>query len=190
MPDFTDGSSIVGEFVGGGTTFAPLPDLAPTQQDPTQAQLVSEEGGALFGPPRQKLFYPSFEFAGGSRIDFPDHAADIKVSGNRIRGQNLSLGGVQETLSVRMEYRLLIAYRYLPTAMMAQLWDWWQDYASLGFQTAITLDRFNTCAGQWEYDRFNTFFDKAECQNDPMEPVRAFPSRPFYTYAFVFRQGQ
>lgn len=146
----------------------------------------------LFGPPRPTFFYPRIQWnQGGSgfTIDFCDPVVEIRVQPGMLRGQNIALSGKTETLAVRDEYRLSLAFQALQTDIMDRCFVWFSEHAVRGGQSAITLDRFNTCNGQWEYDRFNTYFSRAEIINNPIEPVRTVRSRPLYTYQFVFRQG-
>ena len=139
--------------------------------------------------PRAGFFYPQIIYGGGSTLDFTTPANPL-LSEGRVKADNVSLNGFQETLSVRMEPRLTLGFTILSRANLEQIRGWWVDWASLGRQSAVTLDRFGTCAGQYEYDLFNTFFDKAHCLYNPFEPRRFVPARQLFTLQLVFRQGR
>lgn len=153
---------------------------------------ASAPSTALFGGPLAGFFYPRFSWiAQGSlhQIEFVDPVVEIRVAPGVLRGQNIALSGATETLFVRAEFQLLLTFQVIQTDIMDRCFLWFYEHAVRGGQTQIILDRFNTCQGQWEYERFNNFFDKAEVLNNPIMPVRTVRSRPLYSYQFSFRQG-
>lgn len=139
--------------------------------------------------PRGGFFYPRIIFGGGSQLDFLV-PADPVVSEGRVYADNVSLTGYQERLSVRLEPRLTLAFKILHPTNLAQVRAWWIDWASLGRQSQIILDRFGTCAGQYEFDNFNTTFTRAHCLYNPFEPRHFVPSRGLFSMQLSFRQGQ
>lgn len=142
----------------------------------------------LFGP-RTGYFYPSFSF-GGSTIEFTDPVNDVSIQDLPIGGMNVSLNGNSETLQVRVETQLTLSFMTLDPTLLNQLRDWWRGWAMVGKQTAITLDRLGTCAGQWEFDTFNTFFTRAVCLRNPFPPKRLAPGRQLFVVQIVVRQDQ
>lgn len=135
------------------------------------------------------FFYPRITTSSGAQLDFTTPASPL-ISEGRIKGENVSLAGFQETLSVRVEPRLTLGFTILSRANLIEVRDWWMEWASLGRQSAVILDRFDTCGGQYEYDLFNTTFDKAHCLYNPFEPRRFTVSRQLFTVQLTFRQGQ
>jgi len=138
---------------------------------------------------RPGFFYPRIIFGGGAQLDFLV-PADPVISEGRVKAENVSLTGYQETLSVRLEPRLTLGFKILHPTNLAQVRSWWIEWASLGRQSEIILDRFGTCAGQYEYDNFNTTFSRAHCLYNPFEPRHFVPSRGLFSVQFQFRQGQ
>lgn len=175
------------------------PLQAPTQprRDNTAPQQLGAEA-LLVGPPaaasqletpRAGFFYTRIIYGGGSQLDFTTPSNPL-ISELRVKGENVSLSGFQETLSVRMESRLTLGFPILSRTNLIQIRDWWREWASLGRQSAVILDYLGTCAGQYEYDLFNTFFDKAHCFYNPFEPKRFVPARQLFTMQLAFRQGR
>lgn len=129
--------------------------------------------------------------AGPTTFNFTTPVQTIVPSEARIKGSNISLSGFQETLSVRIEPRITLGWSTLSAAELTSLRTWFRDWASLGEQSALTLDYLATAAGQWEYDIYNTFFTKAECLYNPFEPRRLVLARKDkWVIALTFRQGQ
>lgn len=139
--------------------------------------------------PRPGFFYPRIIHGGGSQLDFTTPANPL-ISEGRVKGENVSLTGFQETLSVRLEPRLTLGFTILSRDNLAQIRAWWIDWASLGRQSAIILDRLGTCSGQYEFDLFNTAFNLAHCLYNPFEPKRFVVSRQLFTLQLTFRQGK
>ena len=139
--------------------------------------------------PRAGFFYPRIIFGGGAQLDFTTPANPL-ISEGGIKGENVSLAGFQETLSVRLEPRLTLGFTILSHDNLIAVRNWWKDWARLGRQSAIILDRFGTCGNMYEYDVFNTAFDKAHCLYNPFEPRRFAVARELWTLQLVFRQGQ
>jgi hypothetical protein len=157
--------------------------------DPTVFDAGPAAGGGDFGTV-PGLFYPRISF-GSSQIDFPNPAQLITIQESQVRGQNISLSGFQETLSVRIEYILTILFQATAPATMTLVRDWWRTWASLGKQSAVILDATLSGTGAYEYDLYNTFFDKAECELNPFNPTRLTPKRSaFMQIQLTFRQGQ
>ena len=164
-------------------------NAAPRQ--PSQAALLSAPAApsSPLESPRQGFFYTRIIHGGGSQLDFTTPSNPL-ISEGRVKGENVSLSGFQETLAVRMEPRLTLGFPILSRDNLAQVRAWWIDWASLGRQSAVILDHFGTCTGQYEYDLFNTFFDKAHCLYNPFEPKRFVPARQLFTLQITFRQGK
>jgi hypothetical protein len=139
--------------------------------------------------PRAGFFYPRIIYGGGAQLDFLV-PADPLISDGVIKGENVSLLGFQETLWVRHEPRLTLAFRIISRTNLIQIREWWREWASKGRQSEVILDRFDTCAGQYEYDVHNRTFTLAHCLYNPFEPRRFTPSRVLYSLQLVFRQGQ
>ncbi|OGB94027.1 MAG: hypothetical protein A2Z31_00230 [candidate division NC10 bacterium RBG_16_65_8] len=144
----------------------------------------------IFGPPRAKSFYPRLSYGTGPTVlDFEDAAARLVVQRIPVRGQNLTDNGTLETLTIRTDTLLTIAFVPLTRDKLAELYTYVDTWGLLGKQAALTLDRLNTCGGQWEYDQFNTFFTKAELLNNPFAPTRFLMGKALYSIELVFRQG-
>jgi hypothetical protein len=139
--------------------------------------------------PRAGFFYPRIIYGGGSQLDFTTPANPLPSEG-AVKGENISLNGFQETLFVRDEDRLTLGFTILHRDNLMQIRAWWKDWAKLGRQSAIILDRFDTCTTQYEYMLFNTYFDKAHCLYNPFEPKRFIVSQQLFVLQLVFRQGR
>lgn len=142
--------------------------------------------------PASGHFYPRLEYGTGPTVIDIDRLAGvvIRIVPDHIRGQNVSLAGQLETLSIRLEMRLFLGLTNLSATTQNALDAWFQTWASVGRQTTITLDRFGTCAGQWEFDGYNLHFTRAELVTNPPDIARLTLARPFYQQAFLFRQGR
>lgn len=138
--------------------------------------------------PLQKFFYPRLVY-NSVTIDFPEPLAGIAPAPSDVSVVTRSLAGYTETLFQRIEHQIELNFRHLDSATLAALWTYWTTWAALGKQAALTLDRFNTCAGQWEYDQFNTFFTKAELVKQPFRARREVNGRTLYMIVLLFRQG-
>lgn len=141
---------------------------------------------------RAGFYYPSITYGTGSPqsvVAFTTPANPL-LSIGRVKAENISLSGFQETLSVRVESRITLGFTILSHDVLEDVEAWWEDWASLGEQSVLVLDRFNTCSGMYEYDNYNTFFTRAHCLYNPFEPRRFTPSRELWTLQLVFRQGQ
>ncbi len=135
-----------------------------------------------------KFFYPRLVY-NAITIDFVDPVSVIAVDEIPIRGQNASIAGLTETLFERMELRVTLNFVHVNNTITAALRTYWTNWGSLGKQAALTFDRLSTCAGQYEYDQFNTAFTKAELLNSPWAPRRSMTGRALYAMQLVFRQG-
>lgn len=138
--------------------------------------------------PLAKFFYPRLTY-NAINIDFPDPVTNLRVQEPEVRLANLSTAGVTESLSVRSDFFLILQFAHLSTATLASLRTFWRDHGRLMKQSAITLDRLLTCAGQYEFDQFNTFFTKAELQANPFAPTRSAFTQARYQIELLFRQG-
>ncbi len=139
--------------------------------------------------PLATCFYPRLVY-NAVTIDCTDPVGVIVAPEVPIRGGNVAVAGVQETLFERIEVQVTLGFRLLPSAKVSELWTYWSTWGAARKQAVITLDRFATAAGQWEYDRYNTFFTKAELVTDRFLPVRAFLTRALYHLDLTWRQGQ
>ena len=138
--------------------------------------------------PIQKFFYPRIAY-NAVNLDCDDPVSVIILAPETVRGDNVSTDGTHEALWERLEHRLQLGFQHLTTAKLAELWTWWSTWAAKGQQSAITLDRLNTCAGQWEYDQFNTAFSKAVSLDRAFQPGRSVLSQARYAIALTFRQA-
>lgn len=129
----------------------------------------------LWGQALSGHFYPQLAFDSGSTINFVDPANLIVIDEVPVGGQNTSLNGNTETLQVRNEPRVTLTFQALDGPTTTAVRDWWRDWAMVGKQTALVLDRFGTCSGQWEFDAYNTFFTRAICLRNPFSPRRLAP---------------
>lgn len=136
-------------------------------------------------------FYPRLTY-GTTAVDFPTSLggspAHIVVAETPIARSNVAEDGSRETLFQRLDVELTLSWTHLPAGTITQVLTWWRDWASKGKATAITLDRFDACGGQWEYDQYNTYFSHAELLNNPFGPQRPQLGRPKYALQLKFRQ--
>lgn len=130
-------------------------------------------------------------------LDFDQAATTVFPQITPIMGSSMVYDGHRETLFNRQEYGVTLAWQKLSTTMINGVGTWFNNWGGLGKQTAITLDRAATCAGQAEYDNFNAFFTKAELitaplslQIPPLAASRTVIDRAIYSVALVFRQGK
>lgn len=142
----------------------------------------------VIGNPRSGFFYPSLVWAGGS-IAFDDPVIVSVPPLRPIRGTNIAVSGLQETLYERTEARVDITFRPLSVAMLTALRNYCDAWGFRGGEAFLTLDRLDTCAGQLEYDLYNRFFTRAILINDTFAPERMTLSRPFYQIALSWRQN-
>lgn len=172
------------------TPTAPRRNNAAPQQRSTSLLALGPSGPASpLETPRAGFFYPRIIFGGGSELTFTTPANPL-ISEGAVKGENVSLNGFQETLFVRDEPRLTLGFTILSHDNLIAVRDWWKDWAKLGRQSEVILDHFGTCAGQYEYDLFNTFFNLAHCLYNPFEPKRFVPARQLFTLQLTFRQGR
>jgi hypothetical protein len=142
----------------------------------------------LTGAAKQKFFYPRLVY-NAITIDCDDPVAAIEVSEIPVAGRNVSASGKQETLYLRIEQQVRLMWINLEIAKITALRTYFRDWGGQGKQAALTLDRLLTCAGQYEYDHYNTFFDKAELVDVRLIPQRSQLTKALYTLTLVFRQG-
>lgn len=142
----------------------------------------------LTGSPKAGFFYPRLVY-NSITIDFDDPVAAISIPEVPVAGRNVSASGKQETLYLRMEQQVSLTWINLEIAKLTALRTYFRDWGGQGKQAALTLDRFNTCIGQYEYDHYNTLFDKVELVDVRLVPQRSVMGRALYTLTLVFRQG-
>lgn len=142
----------------------------------------------LTGAPKTGHFYPRLVY-NAITVDFEDPLTGIAISEVPVSGRNLASSGKQETLYLRMERTVQLVWANLETVKLKDLRTYFADWGGQGKQGVLTLDRFNTCQGQWEYDEHNTTFNKAEWVGPPLVPQRFTPQRALYTVTLTFRQG-
>lgn len=135
-------------------------------------------------------FYTRLSWS-ASTLDFTEPLAAVLPVPSVIAGANIADDGTREQLTPRTEYQLRILTGKMTKAEADSLFTWWDTWAKLGKQTAITLDRLATATGLWEYGQWNSFFSKAELLNAPFGPgIRPYPARALYFFDLAFRQGQ
>jgi hypothetical protein len=145
---------------------------------------------------RPKAFYPRITYGGAydfptiRTIDFvnPAHIPEVPAE-LAVQAQNFSLFGYMETLYIRDEVRVHLLFRTLSVAQLNALRLYWHEWGKYGRQATLVLDRTGGAAGQYEYDQFNTFFNRAECVQNPFALVRTVIGDTIYTYDVMFRQG-
>lgn len=145
---------------------------------------------------RTGYFYPRINY-NSVNIDFDDTAGSpagpcnlIVFPPTVVRGENYAASGAREVLVERIEYTMRMQFLLITKARLDSLWTYWSTWGALGKQAAITLDRNSGCGGQWEYDQFNTFFNKAENVDQSFQPARTSNKGPLYGITLNFRQGQ
>lgn len=141
--------------------------------------------------PLATFFYPRITYTppGGSEtiVDFADPVSLIEIDEVLVVGENIAESGVRERLSVRTEYSVRLTFQHLPVGRVLDLQALFRSM--YGRQLALTLDRFATAGGQWEYDSYNTFFSKAELTDPKFAPRRSVLSRARWTLTVAMRQG-
>jgi hypothetical protein len=132
-------------------------------------------------------FYPRLVY-NSITVDF-DLALNVVVTPKPVRAQNISLNGNLETLYIREE--LIVTLSFGPTQLTkaTAIMLYARNWGFQGKQGVLTLDRNSNCAGQLEYDVFNTSFTKAELLNDPLTLTRHLMAKPLYKLDLTFRQG-
>lgn len=153
------------------------------------APVLSLLGGEVSGVAFPTFFYPSITYTGPVTINFTTAARRVIVRTPAIATVKDSYSGNRETLFNRLEYLLRLEFRLFPGADVDAVDTWLTAHALKGLQSAVVLDRLNTCGGQWEYDTYNSLFDKAELINSPAF-VRSDQSINKFDFDLEFRQGQ
>lgn len=133
-------------------------------------------------------FYPRLVY-NGVTLDF-EIAKSVVVTPKPVRAQSTTLSGVNETLYIREELIVVLSFGPMSSPKAGELLTYVRTWAFQGKQAVLTLDRFNTCAGQLEYDQFNGSFTKAELLNDPLSVARFLMAKPLYAVDLTWRQGQ
>jgi hypothetical protein len=130
-------------------------------------------------------------------LDFDEPATAVRPETLPIGVSNAAQSGDEEYLHFRFETTLTLGWLTLSTAKMAELQQWYTTWGALKKQTVIILDRLGTCAGQREYDVFNSFFTRAVLITAPGQlqlpvagdNVRLFLGRSIYRATLNFRQA-
>jgi hypothetical protein len=140
-------------------------------------------------------FYPSISYGSAPTVinfgasDVREVASLLEINEAAIRKQNISEDGTSETLFLRFEVQTRLSFQFITKATADLLRTWWRSHAALGNQSALTLDRLGTCAGQLEFDSYNTFFSLAELVDAQWQPRRTTPRGLHYAMTLTFRQG-
>ena len=136
---------------------------------------------------KAQFFYPRLTYGVSPvAINFVNPAQLVEVTDLAVRAQNVSLAGFQETLFIRSETRVRLLFHWLSASEIADVRTYWEASGKRGFQSVLILDRDGTCTGQYEYDVFNTYFDRAELISNPFEPKKTVLSDSIYGWEFVF----
>lgn len=123
------------------------------------------------------------------RFSEGEHVATLEIRPVAMRRDNVADSGARESLYTRVEQQVRLVFDALGVNTFTGLYDYWSTHAALGRQTELVLDRFDTCAGQWEYDQFNRSFASAELVQMEYTQRRTVLARALYTVELVFRQG-
>ena len=136
-----------------------------------------------------KFFYPRLVY-NAVTIDFAEAYRVIIPPEQMIGSVALSASGLQETLVDRIERTVTLVFWPMTTAKLTEVRTYWTNWGHLGKSGALTLDRLSTCAGQFEYDTYNTFFTAAVLVTNPFAPTRqeAAISRAAYMMSLTWRQ--
>jgi len=139
---------------------------------------------------RSTFFYPRIVYGSSpTTIDFTNPAhLPAPPTELAVRGENVSLAGAGETLFIRDEVRVTLQFPTLFKSEAAALRTMWNNWGKYGRQMALTLDRNSTATGQYEYDEFNTYFNKAVLIGNPFAIQRRLESDIVYSVELVFRQ--
>lgn len=115
----------------------------------------------------------------------------LRIDPGNLVGENVALSGKKETLHIRSEHVVEMFFERLSKSIVDALETYRDDWGSLGKQAALTLDSSGNGTGTWEYDNYNTFFDKAELDIQiGVKPVRGRLRRSIFDLRLVFRQGK
>lgn len=140
-------------------------------------------------------FYPSLSYGTGpTLINFGageprEVASMVEINEAALRKQNVAEDGTTETLFLRIETQVRLSFQFLTKATIDAIRTWWRTHAALGNASVLTLDRLATCAGQMEYDTYNSFFTLAELVDVQWQPRRTTPRGIHYSLSLTFRQG-
>jgi hypothetical protein len=117
------------------------------------------------------FFYPSIIWPGG-RIDY-DAAYRMTIPPETpVGGQDVSASGLQETLIERVEVTVSIVFQPLTAALLTATRNYWRSWGLYGRPGQLILDRNFGCAGQYEYDNYNTYFSRAILITNPFTASR------------------
>jgi hypothetical protein len=141
-------------------------------------------------PPRPQNFYPRLTWSTASVLDFTMPLSALQIREIPVRGQNIALSGLMETLLFRTDYVVALVWQYMPPQQVTPLRNFVNTWGLLGKQAVLLLDRYYTCGGQHEFDTYQSTFSRAELLNNPFSPQRVIPARGgLFTIELVFRQG-
>lgn len=135
------------------------------------------------------FFYPSLIWPGG-RIDFDEVYRLVIPPEEAIGSSGIAASGLQETALDRIEVTVTLVLWPITTARLTELRTYWRQWGVYRRPAQLILDRLNTCAGQYEYDHYNTYFTRAILIDNPFAPTRqeAAVSRAKYSIGLSFRQ--
>lgn len=139
---------------------------------------------------RKLPFFPQLTYGvANTVIDFTP-PANLVVNPGDVAGINIALSGKQETLHIRSEAIVEMDFERISFAVVEALFEYRDTWGKFGKQSVLVLDSSGNGAGSWEYENYNTFFDKAELDIETgVKPVRGRLRRGVYSLKLVFRQG-
>lgn len=134
-------------------------------------------------------FYPRITY-NGNVLDLMPSCSQLKLRPSTVQNSDIAGSGARQVLTERDETLVTLSWLFLTPVMVGQLMTFYTSWGKEKKQSTLVLDRFNTCAGQWEYDSYNTYFTKAELENNPLEFARVIPGGGgFFGVDLLFRQG-
>lgn len=116
-----------------------------------------------------------------------------RITRTPVRRLNIADSGKAEYLLVRRELTVQLIWEFLSKIEIDGV-EWFvANYGEPGTQVKVILARtiggVTTPAGQWEYDDYNTYFNKAELIDPSFTAVRRLRTRDIYSAVLTFRQG-
>lgn len=135
-------------------------------------------------------FYPRITYGSPAvNLDFDDPIMPPVIRPVPIGRQATAVSGAREALHERVEQQVVLVANAVTVTLLDAIWTYWSTWGALGKQATLILDRLSTNAGKWEYDRFNTYFTKAEALIEPLVLRRTTPARTYFAVQLAFRQG-
>lgn len=113
----------------------------------------------------------------------------INVTPAEIGGDTISLGGQQEHLHMRHEYRVVMTFERMDLSVVKLLETYWTNWGSRKKTAQLTLDQTGQAAGWWEYDNYNSFFTLAIWDGGEFRPHVGRLRRQIYDVELAWRQG-